>query len=121
MAAQGVVVVDRPVALTAIREMAEAGFGDMVKGVADVELGVMALGGDLHADEEAVLLDRGSSQADLWGFNLYPEHHGEDGWIEYDSLINIRPRLGNRSRDVEDPVTRQKIAAIVARLVAEHD
>lgn len=76
----------------------------------------MALGGELHSDEEAVLLEQGSKQNDLWGINLYPGIRGED-WIEFDSLINIRPSQGNRSRYVEDDATRKEIARIVTLLV----
>ena len=98
--------------------IAESQFGDMVKAVVDVHRRVMAIGGELHADEEAALLEDGSQQGDLWGFNLYPGERGED-WIEFDSLINIRPSHGNRSRGVEDPGRRAAIREIVAELVAE--
>lgn len=91
-------------------------FGDMVKAVVDVQRGVMALGGELHSDEEAILLDDGSSQGDLWGINLYPAA-GEDEWIEYDSMINVRPSRGNRSRGVEDAGLRDTIARVVKDLV----
>lgn len=87
-------------------------FGDMVKGVVDVGRGLLALGGELHSDQEAALLDDGSRQSDLWGINLYPEAPA-DGWIEFDSMINLRPSQGNRSRDVEDPSTREAIRQIV--------
>lgn len=98
--------------------MARLQFGNLIKAVVDVARGVMAIGGDLHADEEAALLDDGSRQSDLWGINLYPEETGE-GWIEFDSVINIRPAQGNRSRDVEDPALRQRIRHVVAQLVSD--
>lgn len=98
-------------------QLAGSMFGDLVKAVVDVERGFMAIGGELHADEEASLLDDGSSQDVLWGINLYPADHGSAGWIEFDSLINVRPRLRNRSRAVEDPALRERIADIVHRLV----
>jgi hypothetical protein len=98
--------------------LAAAGFGDMVKAVVDVRRGVMAIGGELHADEEAALLDDGSQQKDLWGINLYPEE-ADDAMIEYDSMINVRPSQGNRSREVEDEVLREAIRAVVARLITE--
>ncbi len=103
--------------LTRLREMAECRFGDMVKAVVDVEKGIMAVDAELHADEEEALLERGSAQANLWGVNLYPEVVGED-WIEFDSMINLRPSQGNRSRGVDDPGVRQRIVTIVSRLVA---
>jgi len=120
-AAQGVTFVGEAIPLSVLREIAATGFGDMVKAVVDVERRVMAVGGDLHADEEAVLLDRGSRQGDIWGFNLYPERYGNHDWIEYDSMINIRPRQGNRSRLVEDRSVQQAIVEIVSSLVMGDD
>jgi hypothetical protein len=101
-----------------IAELAEAGFGDLVKAVVDIQAAIMAIGGGLHADEEAVLLDLGSTQADLWGINLYPAQHGTEDWLEFDSMINVRPKQGNRSRSVEDAETRRRIMDIVDRLVS---
>ena len=97
--------------------IAEAGFGDLVKAVVDVTRFVMAIGGELHSDEEAILLDHGSAQQDLWGINLYPAEAGAD-WIEFDSMINVRPSQGNRSRGVDDARLRDRIRMIVERLVA---
>ena len=99
-----------------LERAAAEGFGDMVKAVVDIRRRVMAIGGELHADEETLLLDDGSKQADLWGINLYPATPGEDG-LEYDSMINVRPAQGNRSRVVESPVLRQAIRAVVDELV----
>jgi hypothetical protein len=103
--------------LAHLRTMAEGMFGDLVKAVVDVGQGIMAIGGELHADEEALLITSGSSQADLWGINLYPDRHGCPDFVEFDSMINIRPNQGNRSRSVDDPAIRADIAEIVARLV----
>ena len=96
--------------------LAENTFGDMIKCVADVKLGLLALDAELHADLERLLLENGSAGEDLWGFNLYPEEEGED-FIEYDSLINIRSWQGNRSRDVEDENVRGQIREIVSKFV----
>lgn len=109
-------IVRKPLARSEIVSMASEQFGDMVKAVVDVERGIMALGGELHSDEEALLLDDGSSQGDLWGINLYPGT-SDDDWIEYDSMINIRPSRGNRSRGVEDAGLRDTIRRIVNGLV----
>jgi hypothetical protein len=81
----------------------------MIKVVVDVRRSLLAGGGDMHADSEQVLLDRGSAQDDLWGANWYPD----DQRIEYESLINIRPRLGNRSIVLQDEALRQKVAAVI--------
>ncbi len=85
----------------------------------DVRQGIMAIGGELHADEEVVLTEQeGSKREDAWGINLYPNETGE-GFIEFNSMINLKPALGNRSRGVNDPVIREKIIAVVSRLVQE--
>ncbi len=111
-------LVSEPIKLSAIREMAEERFGDMVKGVVDVDRRVMALGAELHADEEAFLIERGSMQAVLWGINLYPDEYGNQGWIEFDSMINVRPSQNNRSRSVEDLDVQERIRDIVGELVS---
>lgn len=110
------VVAPDTISLDEIRVLAEARFGDMIKGVVDLERGILQLDADLHADEEASLLADGSTQANLWGINLYPGVAGED-WLEFDSMINLRPSFGNRSRGVDDPATRAAIAGLIARVV----
>jgi hypothetical protein len=109
-------ILDSPVSSSEIKAMAEARFGNLVKAVVDVERKIMALDGELHADEEALLLENGSRQENLWGINIYPELEGPER-IEYDSVINIRPSQGNRSRGVDEQTTREKIAQIVSELV----
>jgi hypothetical protein len=103
-------------ALDELRRMAAEQFGDFVKAVVDVERGVMAIGGELHADEETVLLQQGARQTHFWGINLYPDRPSAD-LIEFDSLINVRPSQGNRSRGVENVRVQQQIRSVVGRLV----
>lgn len=91
-------------------------YGALVKAVVDIERKIMIAGMTMHSDGEEALLDRGSKQADLWGVNLYLQQSGDE-WIEYDSVINLRPSQGNDSRGVEDPVIREKIQEIVNHLV----
>jgi len=93
-------------------------FGDMVKYVVDVERGVIAIGGELHADAEQALLDRGSRPADLWGANYYPGQ-GREGCVEFTSPINIRPARGNPGMEIGDPAIRERIRAITFALVGE--
>ena len=99
-----------------IKELAEQIFGDMVKVVVDVERNIMAAGGEMHADCEQVLPDDGSKQEHLWGANIYPNSTGDD-FIEYQSLINIRPRAGNRGMEIEDEAIRGRVKAIIKKLV----
>jgi len=109
-------IVSAPVTLDELRRMAGGQFGDFVKAVVDVRRGVIAIGGELHADEEALLLQHGSRQADLWGINLYPDRPSAE-LVEFDSMINVRPSQGNRSRGVEDAAMQRQIQDIVGRLV----
>ena len=105
-----------PISVDEIRTLAASRFGDMIKGVVDLERGILLLDADLHADQEAILLADGSKQASLWGINLYPDVAGED-WLEFDSMINLRPSFGNRSRGVDDSATRAAIAGFIDRVV----
>lgn len=107
---------ENPVSSDELRRIAAERFGDLVKAVVDLERRTMLLGAELHADEESELLASGSRQSDLWGVNLYPSVTGED-WIEFDSMINLRPSFGNRSRGVDDAATRARIITLVSRLV----
>ena len=105
-----------PISTDELRLLAKGRVGYMVKAVVDVKRSIMLLDADLHADQEAELLSEGAAQRDLWGINLYPDLTGEE-WLEFDSMINLRPSFGNRSRGVDDPATRAAIADLVTRLV----
>lgn len=107
---------ENPISIDDLRRMAAGRFGDLVKAVVDLARDTMLLDAEMHADEEAELLTSGSRQSDLWGINLYPDLSLEE-WLEFDSMINLRPSFGNRSRGVDDPATREKIVALVNRLV----
>lgn len=109
-------LVDTKISKKELTEIAKERFGDMVKAVVDLELGIMVIGGELHADEEAMLLENGSNQENLWGINIYVDKT-DDKMIEFDSMINIRPRQNNRSRDVLDKNIREKIKVIVNNLI----
>ncbi len=111
-------LIDTKINKNLLAEIAKERFGDMVKAVVDIELGIMVIGGELHADEEAMLLEHDSKQENLWGINIYVDKTGDE-MIEFDSMINIRPRQNNRSRDVLDPAIREKITVIVNNLVEE--
>lgn len=111
-------IVREQITRSELTSIAEEGFGDMVKAVVDVTRRVMAVGGELHSDEEALLLDDGARQENLWGINLYLEG-SQDDWIEYDSVINLRPSSGNRSRGIDDAGLRERIRRIVESLVVE--
>ena len=102
--------------LDGLRRMASERFGNLVKAVVDTEREILAVEAELHSDLEALLLEDGSKQKDLWGINLYPEMQGEE-FVEFDSVINLRPSAGNKSRGVEDPAVRRRIIEIVGRRI----
>lgn len=102
-----------------VSRIAKEGFGDLVKAVVDVDQRIMAIGGELHADEEVILTEQeASNRKDTWGINIYPEKQ-KDEWIEFDSMVNLKPAHGNRSRGVEDPEIQTRIKEIVNTLI--HD
>ncbi len=111
-----ILVLHEPIAPGEIARLARETFVDMVKYVADVERGVIAIGGQLHADSEHVLLEDGSRPDDLWGANYLPGRGRED-CIEYTSLINIRPARGNPGMEIEDPAIRERIRELTALLI----
>ena len=110
-------IVSEAISLTQLKLEAKKVFGEMVKAVVDVSQGIMAINGELHADEEALLLQNGSRQKDLWGINLYPDLYDQADWIEFDSMINLRPSGGNNSRGVDDSKTQKIIREIIDKLI----
>lgn len=99
-----------------LKQMSEKMFGEFVKAVVDVKKEIIVVDAPMHADQEAFLIDKGSKQNDLWGINLYPSKKRKD-FIEFDSMINIRPSQGNRTRGVDDKNIQKKIIKIVNELV----
>lgn len=110
-------IISAPTDRMLLKTLAKERFGDMVKAVVDIKRGVMAIGGELHADEEQLLLEQGSKQEDVWGINLYPDSQTSD-WLEFDSMINLRPSQGNRSRGVDDPAVQERIRSVVSSLIS---
>ena len=110
-------IITKPVDRGMLKTLASERFVDMVKAVVDIEREIMAIGGELHADAEQMLLEQGSKRENLWGVNLYPDTETAD-WLEFDSMINLRPSQGNRSRGVDDPDLRERIRTVVSSLVA---
>ena len=101
------------ITITELSEMAGKMYGNLVKAVVDVSNSSLVVDMEMHVDGEQYFLERGSKQNDLWGINLYPTKFGTDEFIEFDSMINIRPRQNNMSRGVEDKEIREKITSIV--------
>lgn len=109
-------IVKEKILLSEVQRIAAESFIDMAKAVVDIEQKILAVGGEWHADAEAMLLKEGSVQANLWGINIYPAKSISDR-IEFSSLINVRPSANNRSMEILDKEIREKIAQIVNNLI----
>lgn len=109
-------LVNKTISKSELKKMSESFSGGLVKAVVDIKKEIMVVDAPMHADEEKKLLDMNSQQDDLWGINLYPDLTDND-FIEFDSMINVRPRLHNFSRGIEDEKLRKQIIAIVSKLV----
>lgn len=110
-------VIEKTISNTELKNISDKNFGHLVKAVVDIEKGLMAIDAELHADLEELLLEQGSEQKNLWGINIHPDKINQDSWIEFDSMINLRPSWGNKSRCVDDPKTREQIITIVQKLI----
>lgn len=110
------ILVQDKITVQELEKMSEKMFGKIVKAVVDLEKGIMVVDAPMHADQEQLLLESGSKQENLWGINFHPDKIG-DNFIEFDSMINLRPGWGNRTRGVDDPRVQAKIRALVNRLV----
>ena len=111
-------IIENPIKKAELTQIASEQFGDFVKAVVDIDKKIMAIGGEMHADEEALLITQGSKQENVWGVNLYPERQDEE-FIEFNSMINLRPSQGNRSRGVESEEIRNQIRAVIKKLIIE--
>lgn len=110
-------IVRKKISKRMLEKLAQEGFGEMVKVVVDIKRGIIAAGGELHADAEEKLLRDGSQLRDLWGVNVYLDEPKRER-IEFSALINIRPSLGNRLMEIQDPKIRKKVQKIIDQLIA---
>lgn len=111
-------IIAEPISISEIKALAEMTYGDMLKGVVDIVRDRCALGGEWHIDANNVLLADGSRQEDLWGFNIYPDRHGDEA-LEYVSLINVRPAHGNAAMEISDTNLRSTMRNIIERLAPD--
>lgn len=105
-----------PISRAEAQDIGKHWYADLVKGVVDIERGLVALGGEYHMDANTVLIAHGSAQNTVWGFNVYPDQHDEE-WIEFTSLINIRPAVGNRGMLVESEEIRAAMRTVIERFI----
>lgn len=109
--------IEKPISIDKLKKIAQTRFGNLVKAVIDINKEIVVIDADLHSDQEAMMLKEGSKQNNLWGINLYPELFGTNDFIEFDSMINIRPSQGNMSRAVDKPEIQKKIRKVIDRLI----
>jgi hypothetical protein len=109
-------IISQKISEQALFDLCQAHFETMVKFVVDIEKSTMAVGGELHADAETLLLQAGSEQAHLWGGNFYPWHEPKER-IEYTSFINIRPGDGHPHMEIEDEEIRRRVCQLAETLL----
>lgn len=105
-------ILNKKISKEELEEIAKLNYGHMIKGVADIRQNMVALGGQLHADAEAQMLEAGSKQIDLWGFNLHI-NQPLDKRIQYTSMINIRPYHGNHGLEITDASIKTAVKKVV--------
>ncbi len=112
----GIKIVEEKISLDEVKQLARESFGEMLKAVVDLSKKKIAFGGEFHVDAEMSLIEDGSEQKNLWGINIYPYREKKE-WVEYISLINIRPREGNYGMQVEDQAICEKILLILEKMI----
>jgi len=110
-------IIDKKIPENELREIAKNFYTDMIKGVVDVERGILAVGGEYHMDANMILIEGGSKQQDIWGFNWYFDRTGDER-VEYVSLINIRPAQGNRTMEVQDASLRDIMKMLILKYLS---
>lgn len=109
-------VIKEKINILELKEMAEKMFGNLVKVMVDIEKEIMAVDAPLHSDlMEFLMQEENSEPKNLWGINIHPDKTDED-FIEFDSMMNLKPALGNKTRGIEDQATREKIINILNKL-----
>ncbi|MCL5113224.1 MAG: DUF5674 family protein [Patescibacteria group bacterium] len=109
----------KTISVRELQNLAESMYGDIVKAVVDIDKKIMVIDAEMHVDEEQYLLENGSLQNSLWGINIHPAKYGTNDFIEFDSMINIRPRQQNMSRNVENLNIQNQIIEIVNGIVTK--
>lgn len=110
-------IVKDKITIEELKALAYEQYGDIIKAVVDVDQEILGIGGELHIDIQSILIEKINSQVNnTWGINLYLEKKGDD-FIEFDSMINLKPLLGNKTRGVENFEIQNKIREIITKLV----
>ena len=109
-------ILDNKINIEEVKKLADSWYGTMIKGTVDVELRRVALGGDYHIESSEILTSSGSKFEDVWGFNIRFEEN-KDGVLEFDSMVNIKPNFGNRSRGINNQEVIKKATHIIYKFI----
>ncbi len=109
-------ILDSKITIEEVKQLADMWYGTMIKGAVDIEGARVALGGDYHIEDSELLTDTGSKFEDVWGFNIRFEEN-PDGVLEFDSMVNIKPNLGNRSRNIGNEEIVKKATTIIYKFI----
>ena len=107
------------ITISELKELSKKMMDDIVKSDVDINKGIIVVDASLHADMETYLLEKGSNNEDIWGINLHPYEYGTENFIEFDSMINLKPRCGNRSRNIENEEIREKIIKMISDVIID--
>ncbi len=111
-----IVILDHKITTEEVKKLADFWYSTMIKGAVDIEIGKVALGGDYHIEDSELLSNDGSKFEDIWGFNIRFEEN-PDGVLEFDSMVNIKPNLGNRSRSINNEEIIKKAKEIIFKFI----
>ncbi len=109
-------ILENKISIKEVKELADSWYGTMIKGCVDIQLGIVALGGDYHIESSELLTDKDSKFEDVWGFNIRFEEN-PDGVLEFDSMVNIKPNFGNRSRGINNEEILEKARSIIYKFI----
>ena len=111
-----ITILDHKINAEEVKKLANLWYGTMIKGTVDIKLERVALGGDYHIEDSELLTSTGSKFEDIWGFNIRFEEN-KDGILEFDSMVNIKPNFGNRSREVNNEEIIKKATRIIYKFI----
>ena len=109
-------ILDNKISIEEVKKLADLWYGTMIKGTVDIELGRVALGGDYHIESSEMLTASGSKFEDVWGFNIRFEEN-PNGVLEFDSMVNIKPNFGNRSRNISNNEIIEKATKVIYKFI----
>lgn len=109
-------ILNNKISIDEAKKLADGWYGTMIKGCVDIEQSRVALGGDYHIESSELLTKSGSKFEDVWGFNIRFEEN-PDGVLEFDSMVNLKPNFGNRSRGINNQEVSNKAREVIYNFI----